>query len=164
MVGRGLHREPRLFQGQPAKDRNRTPHSGDHIFTGASFDSPPTGPPEQTPHQGDEWTHSEHCACNPRHDGCDDQERHSLSPEGPGPKTFRSNMRDACYPKHFWAPKNIIKYDGKTIPMVWLEDHHLVCRAGGVDDDLFTIQFLPIFLTDTARAWLDHLPRNTIDY
>jgi hypothetical protein len=32
-----------------------------------------------------------------------------------------------------------------------------------VDDDLFIIQFLPIYLVDTARAWLDHLPRNSID-
>jgi hypothetical protein len=28
---------------------------------------------------------------------------------------------------------------------------------------LFIIQFLPIYVVDMARAWLDHLPRNTID-
>jgi hypothetical protein len=39
----------------------------------------------------------------------------------------------------------------------------LACRAGGADDDLFIIEFLPIYLTDTARAWLDHLSRNTFD-
>jgi hypothetical protein len=38
-----------------------------------------------------------------------------------------------------------------------------VCRAGGADDNLFIIQFLPIYLADMARTWLDHLPRNTID-
>jgi hypothetical protein len=32
-----------------------------------------------------------------------------------------------------------------------------------VDSDLFIIQFLPIYLADTSRAWLDHLPRNLID-
>jgi hypothetical protein len=33
-----------------------------------------------------------------------------------------------------------------------------VCRAGEADDDLFFIQFLLIYLADTARAWLDHFP------
>jgi hypothetical protein len=32
------------------------------------------------------------------------------------------------------------------------------------DDDFFIIQFICINLADTARAWLDHLPRNLIDY
>jgi hypothetical protein len=57
----------------------------------------------------------------------------------------------------------VVKYDGKTNLSVWLEDYHLACREGGADDKLFIIQFLPIYLADTARAWLDHLPRNTID-
>jgi hypothetical protein len=35
--------------------------------------------------------------------------------------------------------------------------------AGWADDKLFIIQFLPIYLADTARAWLEHLPRNMID-
>jgi hypothetical protein len=38
-----------------------------------------------------------------------------------------------------------------------------MCRAGGVNEDLFIIKFLPIYLADSARAWLDHLPRNVID-
>jgi hypothetical protein len=38
-----------------------------------------------------------------------------------------------------------------------------MCRAGGVEDDLFIIQFLLIYLADTAKAWLDHLPKNSID-
>jgi hypothetical protein len=58
---------------------------------------------------------------------------------------------------------NVIKYDDKTNPSVWLVDYHLACKAGGVDDDLFIIQFLPIYLADSAQAWLDHLPRNIID-
>jgi hypothetical protein len=36
-------------------------------------------------------------------------------------------------------------------------------RAGRVDDVLFIIQFLPIYLADSARAWLDYLSRNIID-
>jgi hypothetical protein len=70
---------------------------------------------------------------------------------------------DVCFPKHFQATNNVIKYDCKTNHNVWLEDYHLACRAGGTDDSLFIIQFLPIYLADMARAWLDHLSRNTID-
>jgi hypothetical protein len=50
-------------------------------------------------------------------------------------------MRDAHFPKHFQAPSNVIKYNGKTNPNVWLVDHHLMCRVSRVDDDLFIIQF-----------------------
>jgi hypothetical protein len=73
-------------------------------------------------------------------------------------------VRDVSFPKHFGAPNNIIKYDGKTNPNVWLEDYRLTCRAGGSDNDVLIIQFLPIYLADTSRAWLYHLPKNSIDY
>jgi hypothetical protein len=72
-------------------------------------------------------------------------------------------MCDTRFPKHFRAPNNVVKYDDKTNPIVWLHDYHLVCRAGGVDRDVFIMQFLPMYLADTGRVWLDHLPRNTID-
>jgi hypothetical protein len=57
----------------------------------------------------------------------------------------------------FECPNSVVKYDGKTNPSVWLEDYRLMCRVGGVYDDLFIIQFLPIYLANTARAWLDQL-------
>jgi hypothetical protein len=57
---------------------------------------------------------------------------------------------------------NIAKYNSKTNPSVWLEDYRLVCRASRANADLFIIQFLPIYLADSARAWLDHLSRNVI--
>jgi hypothetical protein len=72
-------------------------------------------------------------------------------------------VRDAHFLRHFRAPGNVVKYDGKTNPSVWLEDYRLKYRVGGVNDDLFIIQFLPIYLVDSARAWLDHLPRNVIN-
>jgi hypothetical protein len=61
------------------------------------------------------------------------------------------------------VPSNIVKYDGKANSSIWLEDYRLACRVGGVDDDMFIIQFLPIYLADSARAWLDHLSRKVID-
>jgi hypothetical protein len=61
------------------------------------------------------------------------------------------------------VPSNIAKYNGKINPSVWLEDYRLTCRAGWANDDLFIIQFLPMYLAESARAWLDHLSRNTIN-
>jgi hypothetical protein len=106
-------------------------------------------------HRGDEGAQSEHRTCNPCCGWCDDWEGCRFSPEGPGPKAFRSNIHDARFPKCFRALNNIVKYDGKTNPNVWLEDYHLACRVGTVDDNLFIIQFLPIYLADTVRAWLN---------
>jgi hypothetical protein len=69
-----------------------------------------------------------------------------------GPKAFRSNMGDAQFPKYFWQPSNVVKYDGKTNSSVWLEDYRLACRAGRANNDLLIIQFLPIYLDDLTRA------------
>jgi hypothetical protein len=100
---------------------------------------------------------------NPHRRGHDDREGDSLSPEGPGPKALGGALRHAHFLRHFRALGNTIKYDDKTNPNVWLEDYRLTCRAGRANDDLFTIQFLPIYVANSARAWLDHLPRNIID-
>ena len=43
-----------------------------------------------------------------------------------------------------------------------LEDYQLACQAGGVDNDDFIIRNLPLFLADSAQAWLEHLPSNAI--
>jgi hypothetical protein len=72
-------------------------------------------------------------------------------------------VNNTCFPKHFRVPNKIVKYDGKNNPSIMLGDYRLTCRADGVNNDLFMIQFLPIYLADTSRAWLDHLPRNSIN-
>jgi hypothetical protein len=84
-------------------------------------------------------TRFEHRVHNPRHGGRNDREQRNLSLEGLGPKAFKSNMCDACFPKHFRALNNIIKYDGKTNPSIWLQDYCLTCRAGRANDDFFII-------------------------
>jgi hypothetical protein len=61
-------------------------------------------------------------------------------------------MHDACFLKCFQVPSNVVTYNGKTNPSVWVEGYRLACRVGGVDDDLFIIQFLPIYLADLART------------
>jgi hypothetical protein len=45
---------------------------------------------------------------------------------------------------------------------VWLEGYQLARHAGGVTDDLFIIKNLPLYLSDSARTWLEHLPRDKI--
>jgi hypothetical protein len=75
--------------------------------------------------------------------------------KGRGSKAFGSTVRDARFLRHFCVPSNIVKYDGKTYPSIWLEDYCLACKAGRVDDDLFIIQFHPIYLANSTSTWLD---------
>jgi hypothetical protein len=49
-----------------------------------------------------------------------------------------------------------------TRPKLWLADYRLACHLGGTDDDNLIIRNLPLFLSDTARAWLEHLPPGQI--
>ena len=55
-----------------------------------------------------------------------------------------------------------MKYSGETNLGLWLEDYRLACQAGGADNDDFIIRNLPLFLVDSARTWLEHLPPNII--
>jgi hypothetical protein len=41
---------------------------------------------------------------------------------------------------------------------LWLADYRLACQLGGRDDDNLIIRNLPLFLSDAARAWLEHMP------
>jgi hypothetical protein len=54
-----------------------------------------------------------------------------------------------------------LRYDGDTNPRIWLEDYRLACHAGGATDDLFVIK-LPLYRSDSARTWLEHLPLDMI--
>jgi hypothetical protein len=56
------------------------------------------------------------------------------------------------------ATSNIAKYSGETNPELCLDDYHLTCQSGGANDDWFIIHNLPLFLADSTRAWLKHLP------
>jgi hypothetical protein len=47
---------------------------------------------------------------------------------------------------------------------VWLEDYRLSCHVGGATDDLFITKNLPLYLGDSARMWLECLPRDKIDH
>jgi hypothetical protein len=45
----------------------------------------------------------------------------------------------AWFPKCFRALSNVIQYDDKANPSIWLEDYRLTCRVGGANDDLVII-------------------------
>lgn len=54
----------------------------------------------------------------------------------------------------------LTKYNGKTKPELWLADFRLAYQLGGAPNDHVIMRQLPLFLLDTARAWLeDLLPR-----
>jgi hypothetical protein len=90
-----------------------------------------------------------------RYDSGEDQ---SPSPEPPGPRAFSRAIRRAPFPTWFRTPTTITKYSGESKPELWLVDYRLACQLGGTDDDNLIIRNLPLFLSDAARAWLEHLP------
>jgi hypothetical protein len=100
-----------------------------------------------------------HRGYHPRRGGrYDSDEDRSPSPEPLGPQAFSWAIRRAPFPTRFRAPTTITKYSGETRPELWLADYRLACQLGGTDDDNLIIRNLPLFLSDAARAWLEHLP------
>jgi hypothetical protein len=96
---------------------------------------------------------------HPRRGGrYDSGEDRSPSPEPPGPQAFSRAIRRAPFPTRFRTPTTITKYLEETRPKLWLTDYRLACQLGGTDDDNLIIRNLPLFLSDAARAWLEHLP------
>jgi hypothetical protein len=96
---------------------------------------------------------------HPRHGGrYDSGEDRSPSPKPPGPQAFSQAIRRGPFPTQFRAPTTITKYSGETRPEPWLTDYRLACQLGGTDDDNLIIRNFPLFLSDAARAWLEHLP------
>jgi hypothetical protein len=100
-----------------------------------------------------------HRGYHPRRGGrYDSEEDRSPSPEPPGPQVFSRAIRRAPFPARFRASTTITKYLEETRPELWLADYRLACQLGGTDDDNLIIRNLPLFLSDAARAWLEHLP------
>jgi hypothetical protein len=94
---------------------------------------------------------------HPRRGGrYDSGEDWSPSPEPPGPQAFSRAIRRASFPTWFRTPTTITKYSGETRSKLWLVDYRLACQLGGTDDDNLIIRNLPLFLSDAARAWLEH--------
>jgi hypothetical protein len=96
---------------------------------------------------------------HPRRGGrYDSGEGRSPSPEPPDPQAFSRAIRRAPFPTRFRTLTTITKYSGESKPELWLADYRLACQLGGTDDDNLIICILPLFLSNAARAWLEHLP------
>jgi hypothetical protein len=96
---------------------------------------------------------------HPRRGGrYDSGEDRSPLPEPPGLQAFSRAIRRAPFPTRFRTSTTITKYSGETRPELWLADYRLACQLGGMDNDNLIIRNLPLFLSDAARAWLEHLP------
>jgi len=86
-----------------------------------------------------------------------------MAPELPGPRVFSRAIRSTPLPSLFRPPTSIAKYNGENKPELWLVDFRLACQLDGArGDDRAIIRQLPLFLSDTARRWLEELPANQI--
>jgi hypothetical protein len=133
------------------------------VHTGRTRNTAPTAPTRLgNEHRRDRRAHLDekvrrgyHPRRGGRYDSGEDQ---SPSPEAPGPQAFSRAIRWAPFPTRFRTPTTITKYSGESKPELWLADYRLACQLGGTDDDNLIIRNLPLFLSDAARAWLEHLP------
>jgi hypothetical protein len=134
------------------------------VHTGRTWDATPAAPGrlgnehhlhDRRAHLDEKVRRGYHFRRGGRYDNGEDR---SPSPEPPGPQAFSRAIRRAPFPTRFRPSTTITKYSGETRPELWLADYRLACQLGGTDDDNLIIRNLPMFLSDAARAWLEHLP------
>jgi hypothetical protein len=134
------------------------------VNTGRTRDATPAAPGrhDNKHHRHDRRAHLDEKVrrgYHPRRGGrYDSGEDRSPSPEPPGSLAFSRAIPRAPFPTRFRAPTTITKYSGETRPELWLADYRVAYQLGGTDDDNLIIRNLPMFLSDAARAWLEHLP------
>jgi hypothetical protein len=153
-------------QGYPPQHRAATSRfmREASVHTGRTRNSAPAAPGRlgNEHHRHDRQAHLDERVrrgYHPRRGGCyDSGEDRSPSPEPPGPRAFSRAIRRAPFPTRFRTPTTITKYSGESKPEMWIADYRLACQLGGTDDDNLIIRNLPLFLSDAARAWLEHLP------
>jgi hypothetical protein len=153
-------------QGYPPEHRAATSRfmREASVHTGRTWDATPTAPGRL----GNEHRRHDRRACldekvhrgyHPRRGGRNDSgEDRSPSPEPPGLRAFSRAIRRALFLTRFRARLPSPSTRGETRPELWLADYQLACQLGGTDDDNLIIRNLPLFLSDAARAWLEHLP------
>jgi hypothetical protein len=153
-------------QGCPSEHRTMTSRlmREASVRTGRTRDGTPAAP---DPHGNEHYRRDRRARLeekvrrgyHPRRGGhYDSEEDRSPSREPPGPRAFSRAIRRAPFPARVRAPTTITKYSGETRPELWLADYRPACQLGGTDDDNLIIRNLPLFLSDVARAWLEHLP------
>jgi hypothetical protein len=153
-------------QGYPPEHRATTSRfmREASVHTGRTRDTAPAAPGRlgNEHHRRDRRAHLDdkvRRGYHPRRGGrYDSGEDRSPSPEPPGPQAFSRAIRRALFPTRFRTPTTITKYSGEKRSELWLADYRLAFQLGGMDDDNLIIRNLPLFLSDAARAWLEHLP------
>jgi hypothetical protein len=153
-------------QGYPSEHRAVTSRfmREASVHTGRTRNTAPAAPGRlgHEHHHSNRQAHLDervHRGYHPRRGGrYDSGEDRSPSPEPPSSQAFSRAIRRASFPTWFRTPTTITKYSGETRPELWLADFRLACQLGGTNDDNLIIRNLPLFLSDTARAWLEHLP------
>jgi hypothetical protein len=134
------------------------------VHTGRTRNSAPAAPGRlgNEHHRRDRQAHLDgrvRRGYHPRRGGrYDSGEDRSPSPEPPSPRAFSRAIRRAPFPTRFRTLTTITMYSGESKPELWLADYRLACQLGGTDDDNLIILNLPLFLSNAARAWLEHLP------
>jgi hypothetical protein len=157
-------------QGYPSEHRAATPRfmREASVHTGRTRNTAPAAPGclgnehhhrNRRAHLDEKVRRGYHPRRGGRYDNGEDR---SPSPKPPGPQAFSRAIRRASFPTRFRTPTTIAKYSGETRPELWLADYRLACHLGGTDDDNLIIRNLPLFFSDTARAWLEHLPPGQI--
>jgi hypothetical protein len=157
-------------QGYPSEHRAATSRfmREASVHTGRTRNTAPAAPGRlgNEHHHHNRRTHLDervHRGYHPRRGGrYDSGEDQSPSPKPPTPQAFSRAIRRAPFPTRFRTPTTITKYSGETRPELWLADYRLACQLGGMDDDNLIIRNLPLFLSDIARTWLEHLPLGQI--
>ena len=76
------------------------------------------------------------------------------APDHFGPLVLEAATWVAPYPKRFRPPMHISKYNSETNLDHWLEDYHIIMKARVSDDD-FAIQYHPLLVSSSTRAWLE---------
>jgi hypothetical protein len=179
----GRAQESRGGHRGPTGRKLRLPKAG--VPLGTSRRDFPIHAGSLSPHRA----HAQHSACGP---GTPQQRAPSPRPSGPprregaprlppqawgtlrqrgGSESLARTTRSAGFqPRHTTGvvpdpvpnPDYYHKVLGETRPELWLADYRLACQLGGTDNDNLIIRNLPLFLSDTARAWLEHLPPGQI--
>ena len=152
-------REVSVHQGPPPRGRKTTPVQERLVDNRGQHDIRHDINEHRRRRHGDteERGYSAHCG------GCYDSDEDRMMPEPPGPRVFSRTIYSTPLPSPFRPPTSIAKYNGKTKPELWLADFRLACQLGGArGDNRAIIRQLPLFLSDTARRWLEELPANQI--
>ena len=84
----------------------------------------------------------------------------NINYEPGGASCFTLNIRSTRMPKGFRLTAEIVEFDGTQDPRLWLEDYLIACNCQG-GNQITAMQYLQLMLTESARGWLQSIPKNS---